>query len=277
MDLPSAQLVLLLADLVGVFFFALSGAVTAARQNYDITGSFMLCLLVSLGGGITRDLMLNEVPASLQQPIYLLPPAIATILVYLIGTPALRTRRSIIFFDACGLGLFAVSGTIIALTHDLHLVSAVFLGIVTGTGGGLLRDVVANQNPALFNASDLYLTPAFIGALLTAILYSNGIWSYWIMFGMIVLVVTVRLLAIYFRWQLPSTVRGWTYPRLTEKARRLRDLARLRRATNPARGRSTQQYLPPRRVDGDAGPGAAGPTNPYPTNPDPTNPDQPPQ
>ena len=270
MDLPSAQLVLLLADLVGVFFFALSGAVTAARQNYDITGSFMLCLLVSLGGGITRDLMLNEVPASLQQPIYLLPPAIATVLVYLIGTPALRTRRSIIFFDACGLGLFAVSGTIIALTHDLHLVSAVFLGIVTGTGGGLLRDVVANQNPALFNASDLYLTPAFIGALLTAILYSNGIWSYWIMFGTIVLVVTVRLLAIYFRWQLPSTVRGWTYPRLTEKARRLRELTRLRRAGSHARGRSSQHYRPPSQVEGDHEPGPADPTgseNPGPAGP----------
>jgi len=270
MDLPSAQLVLLLADLVGVFLFALSGAVTAARQNYDITGSFMLCLLVSLGGGITRDLMLNEVPASLQQPIYLLPPAIATILVYLIGTPALRTRRSIIFFDACGLGLFAVSGTILALTHDLHLVSAVFLGIVTGTGGGLLRDVVANQNPALFNASDLYLTPAFIGALLTAILYSNGIWSYWIMFGTIVLVVTVRLLAIYFRWQLPSTVRGWTYPRLTEKARRLRERTRLRRATNLARGRSSEQYRPPSEVEGNDEPGPAdltGPENPGPAGP----------
>lgn len=270
MDLPSAQLVLLLADLVGVFFFALSGAVTAARQNYDITGSFMLCLLVSLGGGITRDLMLNEVPASLQQPIYLLPPAIATVLVYLIGTPALRTRRSIIFFDACGLGLFAVSGTIIALTHDLHMVSAVFLGIVTGTGGGLLRDVVANQNPALFNASDLYLTPAFIGALLTAILYSNGIWSYWIMFGTIVLVVTVRLLAIYFRWQLPSTVRGWTYPRLTEKARRLRERTRLRRATNLARGRSSEQYRPPSQVEGNDEPGPAdltGPENPGPAGP----------
>ncbi|MDK8346085.1 trimeric intracellular cation channel family protein [Brevibacterium sp. UMB1308A] len=270
MDLPSAQFVLLLADLVGVFFFALSGAVTAARQNYDITGSFMLCLLVSLGGGITRDLMLNEVPASLQQPIYLLPPAIATVLVYLIGTPALRTRRSIIFFDACGLGLFAVSGTIIALTHDLHMVSAVFLGIVTGTGGGLLRDVVANQNPALFKASDLYLTPAFIGALLTAILYSNGIWSYWIMFGTIVLVVTVRLLAIYFRWQLPSTVRGWTYPRLTEKARRLRELTRLKRATNLARGRSSQQYRPPLQVEGDDEPGPADPTgseNPGPADP----------
>ncbi|WP_293878190.1 trimeric intracellular cation channel family protein [uncultured Brevibacterium sp.] len=270
MDLPSAQLVLLLADLVGVFFFALSGAVTAARQNYDITGSFMLCLLVSLGGGITRDLMLNEVPASLQQPIYLLPPAIATVLVYLIGTPALRTRRSIIFFDACGLGLFAVSGTILALTHDLLLVSAVFLGIVTGTGGGLLRDVVANQNPALFNASDLYLTPAFIGALLTAILYSNGIWSYWIMFGTIVLVVTVRLLAIYFRWQLPSTVRGWTYPRLTEKARRLRERTRLRRATNLARGRSSEQYRPPSEVEGNDEPGPAdltGPENPGPAGP----------
>lgn len=270
MDLPSAQFVLLLADLVGVFFFALSGAVTAARQNYDITGSFMLCLLVSLGGGITRDLMLNEVPASLQQPIYLLPPAIATVLVYLIGTPALRTRRSIIFFDACGLGLFAVSGTIIALTHDLHMVSAVFLGIVTGTGGGLLRDVVANQNPALFKASDLYLTPAFIGALLTAILYTNGIWSYWIMFGTIVLVVTVRLLAIYFRWQLPSTVRGWTYPRLTEKALRLRELTRLRRAGSHARGRSTQQHLPPSQVERDDEAGPADPTDPE--NPGPADP-----
>lgn len=255
MDFPDAQLVLLYADLIGVFFFALSGAVTAARQNFDITGSFMLSLLVSLGGGITRDLMLNEVPASLQQPIYLLPPAIATVLVYLIGTPALRTRRSIIFFDACGLGLFAVSGTIIALNHNLHPVSAVFLGIVTGTGGGLLRDVVANQAPALFNASDLYLTPAFIGALITAILYSNGIWSYWIMFGTIVLVVVVRLLAIYFRWQLPSTVRGWTYPRFTEKAKRLRELARLKRSVRARRGRSTPADMAPEPVDGEKGSG----------------------
>lgn len=241
MDLPDAKLVLLVADLIGVFFFAVSGAVTAARKNFDITGSFMLCLLVGLGGGMLRDMMLGDVPASLRQPIYLLPPAIATVLVYLIGAPALRTRRSIVFFDACGLGLFAVSGTLKAMDYGLHPVAAVFLGIITGTGGGLLRDVVANEPPALFNHADLYLTPAFIGATLTAVLYSLGVWSYAIMFATVVVVVAVRLLAIHYRWQLPSTVRGWTYPRLNEKARRLRDRAREKardRAREKARGQA---------------------------------------
>lgn len=207
-------------DLVGVFAFAVSGCLLAARKNFDITGGLILGLMVGLGGGMMRDVLLGEVPRSLQSPVYMVPVALASLLVYLLGHRAERARVLIIVFDAVGLSVFAVTGTWIAMTAGMPIASAVLLGVLTATGGGLLRDVVANENPALFNGSDLYLIPAASGALLTAIAIEVGLWGAPAAVVIAAFVFAFRILAWLLQWRVPQPMRGWSFRGIDAKVRR---------------------------------------------------------
>ncbi|MCO0634324.1 TRIC cation channel family protein, partial [Micrococcus yunnanensis] len=135
-------------DLVGVFFFAVSGALLAARKDFDLVGSVALALLAGLGGGITRDIVLDRgLPASLQDPIYLAPPVLVSLLVYVKAIHPNRLNLTITLFDAAGLALFTVSGVMIAHAMGVHPVSVVVVATVGALGGGVLRDIVANEGP----------------------------------------------------------------------------------------------------------------------------------
>ena len=161
------ETVLLVLDLLGTFVFAISGVLLAARRGYDITGGLVLGLLAGIGGGMIRDILLDRVPNALAHPIYLAPPLLATLLIYLIGQRTLRARIWIIVFDALGMGLFSLTGTAIALEAGAQAPVALLMGALTACGGGLLRDVVANEDPAIFRGTDLYLIPALFGSGLT--------------------------------------------------------------------------------------------------------------
>ena len=160
---------LLWFDLMGVFFFALSGNLLAARKDIDITGGLVLGLLAGLGGGIIRDVLLGVTPLALAKPVYLIPPVVAVVAVYLLGPVVHRVTTLIVTFDAAGLGLFCTFGAARAVQHGMPVASAVGLGVVTAVGGGLMRDVVANEMPAVFSGSNLYVVPATTGAALTVV------------------------------------------------------------------------------------------------------------
>ncbi|WP_101589076.1 trimeric intracellular cation channel family protein [Brevibacterium jeotgali] len=198
-------------DLLGVLAFAVSGNLLAARKNIDIMGSLVLGLCAGLGGGIMRDVILGRVPSSLQEPIYLLPPVVTALTVYLLGQRALHARVPIVAFDALGLGVFATTGTAIAMGAGLPLASAILLGVLTAVGGGMIRDVLANEIPAVFNGSDLYIIPAIVGAGLTALLWAVGWFEPWAALVIAVPVFVVRMLAWYFEWRVPTPMRGWSY------------------------------------------------------------------
>lgn len=200
---------LLIADLFGVLFFAVSGALLAARRRFDFVGSMVLATLAGLGGGVVRDLVLDDgMPNAFAQPIYLVPVTLAVIAVYtrLIGPN--RLRRTILVFDAGGLALFCVTGSQIALEAGAHPITATLLGATTAIVGGLLRDVVANQVPDIFDPAGVYAVPAFTGAALVAGLDVLGWYSS--IAGIIIaaVVFVVRLLALKFNWKLPGAVFG---------------------------------------------------------------------
>ena len=175
-------------DLLGVLAFAVSGNLLAARKNIDIMGSLVLGLCAGLGGGIMRDVILGRLPNSLQEPIYLIPPVVTALTVYLLGQRALHARVPIVAFDALGLGVFATTGTTIAMDAGLPFASALLLGVLTAVGGGMIRDVLANEIPAVFNGSDLYIIPAIVGAGLTALLWGIGWFELWVALVIAVLV-----------------------------------------------------------------------------------------
>jgi uncharacterized membrane protein YeiH len=196
-------------DLAGVFFFAVSGSLLAARKQFDIVGSLLLASLVSLGGGVIRDIILNSVPAAFTNPAYLVPPLLATFLVYFLFSSVERFTSLLVLFDAGGLALFCITGTLKALSFGVNPVAAVLLGVTTAVGGGLLRDITANEVPQLFNSRDLYALPAFSGAALTTVLWVTGAFNALTACVVAALVFVFRVVAWRRSWHIPLAVNGW--------------------------------------------------------------------
>ncbi len=214
--LPDSIDIGLILDLTGVFFFAMSGCLLAVRKGFDLVGSLVLGSLVGLGGGVIRDIILNQgPPAAFSNPVYLLPPLIATLLVYFMSSHVERLGSWLMLFDAGGLALFCIAGTVKALEYGMNPVSAALLGVTSAVGGGLLRDIAANEIPQLFDSRDIYAFPAFVGAALAAVVWTNDIYNLWTGMSIAVVVLSFRVLAWKFSWHAPLAVRGWIRQRRT--------------------------------------------------------------
>lgn len=205
LDLP------LLLDLLGVFFFAVSGSLLAARRGFDIVGSFLLGSLVGLGGGIIRDLILNTgPPAAFGNQLYLIPPLAAAAMVYFMVQNIQRIGRVLLVFDGGGLALFCITGTLKALESGMNPAASILLGVTTAVGGGILRDVTANEVPKIFDPKDLYAIPALVGACLTTAMWHLG----WINLAtgtlVAVVVFALRMLSLHFGWHAPLAARSWS-------------------------------------------------------------------
>lgn len=203
------ETLLLVLDLLGVFFFAVSGSLLAARRQFDLIGSVFLAFLAGLGGGVVRDLIINEdVPNAFANPLYLIPPALAATLVYFRLITQGRLRRTLLVFDAAGLALFCVTGTRTALAAGIEPIMAILLGVATGVVGGLLRDVVANEVPEIFNRHGLYAVPALLGAGLSSLLWTLDLFN-WLTAALVMLAVfAFRLVSFRRRWMAPNAARG---------------------------------------------------------------------
>jgi uncharacterized membrane protein YeiH len=178
MDVPHGfdpDLILAL-NLVGTFVFGISGGLAAVRARLDLFGVVVLSAVVGLAGGITRDLLIGTPPATFRDWRYLAVVGGAGLVSYL-ATPALeRVQRSVLVFDALGLGLFCVTGATKALDFGLGPVQSVLLGAITGIGGGMLRDVLLREVPTVLR-HDLYAIPALLGAAILVVAQKNGVGS----------------------------------------------------------------------------------------------------
>src|SRR3954465_12241370 len=165
MDVPEgfSPTLILTLNLIGTFVFGLSGGLAAVRAKLDLFGVVVLSAVVGLAGGITRDLLIGTPPATFRDWRYLAAAGAAG-LVCFFARPALeRIQRSVLVFDAVGLGLFCVTGSTKALDFGLGAVQAILLGAITGIGGGMLRDVLLREVPTVLR-HDLYAIPALLGA-----------------------------------------------------------------------------------------------------------------
>ncbi|MEW1980728.1 trimeric intracellular cation channel family protein [Citricoccus sp. NPDC079358] len=203
------ETLLLVLDLWGVFFFAVSGCLLAARRQFDIIGSVFLAFLAGLGGGVVRDLIIDDgVPNAFANPLYLIPPAVAAALVYFRLITQGRLRRTLLVFDAAGLALFCVTGTRTALAAGIEPAMAILLGVATGVVGGLLRDVVANEVPEIFNRHGLYAVPALFGAGLSSLLWTLDIFN-WLTAALVMgAVFAFRVISLRRRWVAPNAARS---------------------------------------------------------------------
>ncbi|WP_150460395.1 trimeric intracellular cation channel family protein [Nesterenkonia ebinurensis] len=198
------DVLLLPLELLGIFAFAVSGALLAAQKRFDLIGSLLLASLAGFGGGVARDLLIAQgPPLALVNPLVLVPVLLAVILVAVRLLHENRLRRTLLVFDAMGLSLFCLIGAVIAYEAGLNPVACVLLGLTTGVGGGTLRDVVANETPQLFNPHGVYAIPAMLGAGVTVLTLELGVFSVWSGIAISVLVFTLRMLSLRFGWRIP--------------------------------------------------------------------------
>ena len=191
-------------DLAGIFVFAISGALVAVRKHLDVFGVMVLGGATGLGGGFLRDVLIDATPpAALADWRYLLVPTTAAVLTFVAHGLVGRMERVITVLDAAGLGLFCITGSLKALEYGLGPVPAALMGMVTGIGGGMVRDLLAGRVPVVFG-SELYATPALAGAA-WAVLAERADWAP-------ALVVTPAFL-ICFVWRILALRRGWEAPK----------------------------------------------------------------
>ena len=156
-------------DLGGTFVFAISGAVAAVNRRLDIFGILVLSFVTGNFGGITRDVLIGAVPpAALTGGRYLLVSVLAGLITFFWYAGVNRLRTPVLLFDAAGLSFFAVAGTQKAVELGLSPVASALLGMLTGIGGGMMRDVLLSEIPQVLR-SDLYAVAALAGALIVVI------------------------------------------------------------------------------------------------------------
>ncbi|MFK8906012.1 trimeric intracellular cation channel family protein [Streptomyces sp. YS-3] len=195
-------------DLVGIFVFAISGALLAVRKNFDVFGIAVLAEVTALGGGLFRDLIIGAVPpAAFSDLGYFITPLLAAVLVFFLHPQVERTQRAVNVFDAAGLGLFCVTGTTKAYDYGLGLTSSAALGLATAVGGGVLRDVLANEVPSLLRWDrDLYAVPAIVGATIVALCIRFDTLNALTSGFAVVAAFVLRLAAMHYHWRAP---RAW--------------------------------------------------------------------
>jgi uncharacterized membrane protein YeiH len=167
--LPGRETLLVVLDLVGTFVFALSGAMAGIKRRVDVFGVLVLSFAAATAGGITRDLLIGAVPpAALTDWRYLAVSVLAGLVTFYGLADVGRLQGRVLLFDALGLAVFAVSGAQKALVFGLQPVMAALLGMLTGIGGGMVRDILVAEIPTVLRA-DLYAVAALAGATVVVI------------------------------------------------------------------------------------------------------------
>ena len=208
-------------DLVGTFVFALSGATAGVKRRLDFFGVLVLSFAAANSGGIARDLLIGAVPpAAVSDWRYLAVSLLAGAITFYWHPIIDRLRSPVLVFDGAGLALFAVSGTQKALAFGLNPIMAALLGMLTGIGGGIVRDVLLAEVPVVLR-SDLYAVAALGGAAVVVIGNLLRLPASAAMTVGATLCFGVRLMAIHFGWHLP-TARSLEQPKEKQAAEGVR-------------------------------------------------------
>ncbi len=196
-------------DYLGVFVFALSGAWLAIRRDLDLVGVVTLGLVTGLAGGVARDVLVADLPPVAVQEGWLLAIAGgAAIAALLVPRPDAALERLVVGLDATGLGLFAIVGATKAAEAGIGIVGGMVVGTVSAIGGGLLRDVLADEVPQVFRAgSRLYVIPALLGSLIVGLAWEFNLEGPVTAAGGAITVIALRLLALRHGWHAPQPQR----------------------------------------------------------------------
>ncbi|WP_084038937.1 trimeric intracellular cation channel family protein [Demequina sp. NBRC 110053] len=195
-------------EYIGTVAFAISGAVAAGRKRMDVVGAIVLACIVAVGGGTLRDVLLDEPVFWMVSPSFLLVAAAVGLIVALLARwhppDRLDRYRIVQLSDAAGLAVFVVVGTGIALDSGASAITAAVMGVITGVGGGVVRDMLANDVPDVFRNGQFYATAALAGAASYALLLWLDVPRHVVFWVPIVVVLAVRIGSLRFGWGVPT-------------------------------------------------------------------------
>ena len=203
-----AEILILVLEVIGTIAFAISGATVAIKNKLDLLGVIILGCMTACGGGMIRDVMLGQIPAMFSNPLYLLIALITSIFVFLFfyffHHKNLHLNTFLLICDALGLGVFVALGCqkTIDLGHTSILI-VVFMGVMTGVGGGIIRDVLVSNIPYILK-KHIYCVAAILGGLVFYLFYYLNLSLSLGSILCISIVLLIRILASTFKWSLPK-------------------------------------------------------------------------
>lgn len=189
-------------DLIGTFAFAISGIRLASGKNIDWFGAYVIGLVTAIGGGTTRDLLLDVTPFWMEDAKYLLTTGVALLAIIIFRDKLFKWGNTLFLFDAIGLGLFTVTGISKSIEAGLPIWVCIMMGTITGSIGGVLRDIIINEVPLLFR-KDLYAVACILGGIVYFIGFQFRVLIPFHELIAALTVILIRIIAVRFHLQLP--------------------------------------------------------------------------
>jgi uncharacterized membrane protein YeiH len=190
-------------DVFAAVVFAVSGALVASRKGMDVMGFVWLAVVTGVGGGTVRDLILDLPVFWVQNPVHVSACLVTAVVVYFVAPLVESRHRVLLWFDAFGLALVTVAGTVKALDAGAPAVVAIAMGVVTGSVGGIIRDTLG-QVPSVILRHEIYVTASVLGACTYVLLAGYGAAGLVAMIAGFLMTFVVRGLAVRFGWSLPT-------------------------------------------------------------------------
>jgi len=191
-------------EILGTAAFAISGALSAMNRKLDIFGIFIIAFVTGIGGGTVRDILIGNTPVTwMDNIIYLYLIGIVSILTIIFRKKINYLKTSLFLFDTIGLGIFTIIGVETGIQNNLNPIISIALGVMTGTFGGVIRDILCNEIPVIFR-KEIYATACLIGGLVFIILHELGVEREIIYIVTSLIVISIRLVVVKFKISLPS-------------------------------------------------------------------------
>ncbi len=191
-------------DVLGTIAFAISGALSAMNRRLDIFGIFIIAFVTAIGGGTIRDVLIGNTPVTwMENVVYVYLIGVVTIFAIVFRNKLNYLKKSLFLFDTIGLGVFTITGVETGIQNGLDPIISVALGAMTGTFGGVIRDILCNEIPVIFR-KEIYATACLIGAMAYIILYNMNVDADIIYLVTTLTVISIRLVVVKYHLTLPS-------------------------------------------------------------------------
>ncbi len=198
------DLLVIYIGLLGSFALAISGSLTAMEKKFDIFGVVTIAFVTAVGGGTLRDVLLSERSVFWFEEVnYLYVILIGTLLAIVFRKRLSKASKALFLFDTLGLGLYTITGVQIGLEYELNHINCMILGTITGSFGGVLRDILVNEVPVIFK-KEIYATVCIAGGGLYLILYYQGVPDPYLQICSALFIIIIRIIVVYFKISLPS-------------------------------------------------------------------------
>ena len=194
-------------DILGTIAFAISGVLIAMNKKMDPFGILIIAFVTAIGGGTLRDLLIGHVPVSWMIDMTYTYVILGSVVFAMILRNKINyLRTSLFLFDTIGIGLYTVGGVEKGVTAELHPIICIALGTISACFGGVIRDILSNEIPVIFR-KEIYATACILGGLIYFALSLLPIENNWVFVIAVIVVITIRLLAVKFKISLPSLYR----------------------------------------------------------------------